>query len=898
MNRLASIRVCLLALACCASIASRAWPQIGFEPPDPVNPATYKSPSGVYALSVNPSDRYGRFGAKYRVTKFGNEVWSATLPFTLFQACITDAGVMAGYGYTRGEYGWGNDPRDSGPSEFVVAILDARGKARCKHFGRRKHGQGRDINLYPLGTGLIVDEANDRLIVRAVDLSSEEFWWTYRLSTGALVEKMDPARLMPHASGPSSILAAQLVKRTPLVLVHWWGHDNFESTGQFGLIDFDMNVVWSLNLPADYVVQGDRSAKDELERWIRSHGALLRTDQPRFDLFFAAQSKRVTFAVEQEPAGGWKVTEIARAPFSINSRKKRQIPTAPKRALRYLGPLDLPKTKPGEESPIRNVRWFTFDGRGRIAFLREDDKQTSLVVVDQTGKVAHEVPLAIQPQSGVSRWSGLCWVGGDRFVASLSETGVSGKARAWRIEPEQSKVEPLAAFDCPTIERLVGSTDGRFLVLATRSSQSGAEKSIAAFDSSGRRLWALHEGPDAKDPASLVGPTDIAVTPDRQLAVLEKSTNTLKFFDPSGRYLRTLDLEQAWNRKPDSPAALVALAGGFLIEEERRQSFDRPCFVQMMRDGTIIGGFAVSYPDGHSVNPKWGIQPSPEGDRWLADGHSLMRIGNAGVVDRDLVETIKPGQPRRVSAIGVDGLGCIYAVDARTGVLYVFDDAGKLLRVDQTKPGCLDTGSLGLTTDENGKVLLGLIEELEDAARHSAQFSTGGTCPRGTCHIQPGGKVLVARRSEEVELIDRTGKTIRTIDRGPDGHWLQDVETIAFAPDGSMAVLDAARDPLTKVYRADVSANLYTAHGDPMCTIRLSQFFSEVPRIAYDGRRLIVAGDAGVLLFDSSGALQGWCDKPPQFAALNYYDPYLLPGGRVLALFDGEQPVLHRYELP
>ncbi len=29
-----------------------------------------------------------------------------------------------------------------------------------------------------------------------------------------------------------------------------------------------------------------------------------------------------------------------------------------------------------------------------------------------------------------------------------------------------------------------------------------------------------------------------------------------------------------------------------------------------------------------------------------------------------------------------------------------------------------------------------------------------------------------------------------------------------------------------------------------------------------------------------------------------FYYPYLLPGGRELALFDGKRPVLHRYELP
>jgi hypothetical protein len=127
MSRLASVRVCLLALACSASMASRAWPQIGFEPPDPVNPATYKSPSGVYALSIDPSDRYGRFAAKYRVTRSSNEVWSATLPFTFFRACITDAGDVGGYGYTRGEYGYGNESANTAKAVRSTSIPSERG---------------------------------------------------------------------------------------------------------------------------------------------------------------------------------------------------------------------------------------------------------------------------------------------------------------------------------------------------------------------------------------------------------------------------------------------------------------------------------------------------------------------------------------------------------------------------------------------------------------------------------------------------------------------------------------------------------------------------------------------------------------------------------------------------
>ena len=96
MNRLPRMPVRRVAFAS-AVILAFAWPLgASMATPPTLNPATYKSLSGAYALFVDPSDVYGRYGGKYRVTKNGKEIWSATFPFTFSQAAITDAGVVAG----------------------------------------------------------------------------------------------------------------------------------------------------------------------------------------------------------------------------------------------------------------------------------------------------------------------------------------------------------------------------------------------------------------------------------------------------------------------------------------------------------------------------------------------------------------------------------------------------------------------------------------------------------------------------------------------------------------------------------------------------------------------------------------------------------------------------------
>jgi hypothetical protein len=83
---------------------------------DPLESATYKSPSGTYTLTVIPSDVYGRKGGSCRLTWNGKEeVWAKRLPFPFWKAAVTDTGVVAGYAYTQGQARLGN---------LIVSILD------------------------------------------------------------------------------------------------------------------------------------------------------------------------------------------------------------------------------------------------------------------------------------------------------------------------------------------------------------------------------------------------------------------------------------------------------------------------------------------------------------------------------------------------------------------------------------------------------------------------------------------------------------------------------------------------------------------------------------------------------------------------------------------------------
>jgi hypothetical protein len=251
--------------------------------------------------------------------------------------------------------------------------------------------------------------------------------------------------------------------------------------------------------------------------------------------------------------------------------------------------------------------------------------------------------------------------------------------------------------------------------------------------------------------------------------------------------------------------------------------------------------------------------------------------------------------------MAVDREGRIYAVDYRTGCVHVFDPTGRSLHVCRTKPTDFkrEVRWPALTINDQGDVFLGLGEGWPpDEPRSFAHFSANGTrqpdvvLPAGRCQFQPGSGALFLMGLSDVDMVDQLGKRIRTLDRRPDGESLEHPESIAFAPDGSLVIL------ASRTNRREVTANLYKPNGDPVRTILIVDRIGRLPPTAYDGRRLIAATDAALLVFDNEGTPIARCDPPPEVADGRYYYPFLLPGTNQLALFDGRKPVLHSYELP
>ncbi len=154
--------------------------------------------------------------------------------------------------------------------------------------------------------------------------------------------------------------------------------------------------------------------------------------------------------------------------------------------------------------------------------------------------------------------------------------------------------------------------------------------------------------------------------------------------------------------------------------------------------------------------------------------------------------------------------------------------------------------------------------------------------------FKPGSQERWVLGDRAVHLVGADGRTLRTIKRRPNGHWLETVDKGAVAPDGALAVTstpESSSEPMV--------LNIYAPNGDPLRTIAMSGDEPFV-QLAFDGSTVIVAGGSALYFYDVAGGA-------PRQAALpveSWWSPYLSPDGSEVWVHDAESEALLRYRLP
>lgn len=155
-----------------------------------LQPYEVLSPNGTWRLEIKPSDRQGAgpaFTSLVRV-ETGEVAWKQMLPFTFWQCCVNEEGVVAGYAYTKGAMGGGQADKDAG--HLVVTVLDAKG---IPMYEERTH---RDASWVGMGyyipahcaSRLSLDPFHDRMVI----LMTDGKFRCHSLRDGALASVFKP----------------------------------------------------------------------------------------------------------------------------------------------------------------------------------------------------------------------------------------------------------------------------------------------------------------------------------------------------------------------------------------------------------------------------------------------------------------------------------------------------------------------------------------------------------------------------------------------------------------------------------------------------------------------------------------------------------------------------------
>lgn len=859
---------------------------------------SYTSPSGRYVLEVDPGEIYGRGPGTYRLMRDHEEVWSKTLPFTFFESLVLDDGTSVGYAYENGEEGFAlSGDADAGAGALHVAILDPKGGVRLdkttpRNFSRRLHSPAE-----PLVQGILLSPKQDQFTVCFLVGGETDFWKTYRSSTGKLVSQFDVRKTCAAPPEAHFLQAAETIKDTPLTLLQWSGYGAKSGQRQiFMLITPEGRRAWTQDVSAEYPFRGDTNADEAYRVAQQTLHAILDVTQPgRFELWFAGDALRVTFSVTRDSKSktGWRVEEAGRTLYRPVPAEETSLAAPENRPLPLLGDFKLEDHELAATGPIHDVTSFAFDAEGHIGLIQGSGEEAggTFTLLDQTGHVVAEVPL---PRDAYGEKIGnvsAAPVSPGRWVLVASEDGQEERAWGWWFDVSEKRLGKQFPMVCPFITRLAGNGNGGFVVLAKRRSDRIRTDELHGFDRQGSHLWTVTSQGDG--PEALFSPEDVTVTGRGEVAVLGKIRDVIQCYDRDGKYLRTVDLKASWGREPRYLVGLTTeVEGGFVVHDFRGD----PPFVRMKADGTVRQLLRPRHPNGRIVDAATGLQVAPDGRIWACDQQALFRLDEQGVVDLTLGRNPQPDELVKIAGIAADRRGRLHVVDERTGAIHIYDADGKKLRICRPDAGdfaenvswphlaVADDGSVSLQVGNSDKPAVLQF----DPAGHRVGFKALKIEESQKWYAQPGTKNMLVTVYHFAGLIDSNEGVLKNIDRKADRRWLDYISGVAFASDGSFAILSEKLGSLG----TDSAITLFSAEGNPTQTFPLPKGMASL--LGYNGTHFVLRRDKTIEIYDQHA-------KPVQAfpTPVGYEWGFVLSReGRELWCLDYSSRTVQRFAMP
>lgn len=862
-----------------------------------LNPQTYVSPSGVYALTVDPSHSDGQGPADCRFVKDGKPVWSKRLPYTLWETAVSDSGQIVGCAYTDGDGGFSK-------GDFIVAIYSSDGKPVLEEKHKREGSHFEHGRSSPAANGVLIDESKSRAVIRIADPDVNrnlEQWWIFDLESGKRIAEFEPGRMLPETRNDERLrmLAARAVPGTSLVLTHWFKYESGKRGGIFALFDLDdlkSKPAWSVHFRADYPLP-DEEGDDEVTKEIWSGGAILDVNKsPGFAIHAVRKKQRIDFAVEKAEDKSWQIRETGRTahdfPSAPETRKAEDFPPL---KFEEAGVVRLRGGEGDKDNPIRDVYSFCFDDAGKMCVLTvREHADPHLLYLTQQGQVLKDLRVPYGKLPELVDFSNPTHVGGSKFVVAVSEGGKGGKARCFVADFGTERVTEVPEFDCPAVQAVAGFPDGRFAVLAQEYGDYGMSRGLYFYDIQGKFYWRkLKEGYTHK-PDDFLSPEDIDRVRKDSIVVLDNIRHTLQLFDTKGEFQRIIDLKDAWKREPRYPTHVVEDAdGGFVVYDFNAKT----PLVRTDAKGAIRSEFAPKFADGRPVEVRH-LGRSPDGRVWATDGDVLLRFSDTGTVDRTLGEEAAEDAIYQTELVAVGPKDRVFVADARTHAVHVFDADGKkegicvpsaedLTKTSMTRHvAATEQGDIFVDSEITGCSYVHFDKSFKRVGRKLVAVDNVVQ----EWHFQPGGSLCWIGGYADVFLVKDLGDVVRTVSRRADGRWLEDVVAIGVAPDGSLAVRAASESE-------GRSVSTYSPAGEPRATFIEPKGWYYLADIAYDGHSVFVQDHNNVYVIGPNNACVG-CFRLPFDDPKTYWDgPFLAAEGKQLWFVDRKALTVHKYAI-
>lgn len=869
-----------------------------------LNPKTYASPSGEYALRVEPSSPDGNGSASYRMTRAGAEEWAREHEFTLWHAKVTDDGRTVGVAYNGGLQGiFTTGPNE--PSILMIVVLGPDGGVHWIDREERRpppFSSNPPAPLWPTASALfVVPERSSFAVIPwgAEEDDHRDRWWLYHLVKRGRQASVVLDEAEREGGGFRDLAFIEPVPGTPLVLLHWLTRDYGEANqrrhgAQFSVLTLHGPRVWGATYENEYAEFGDRfRARDLRTRGYEQAGV----SEGVFWIHSFEAGQRLSFRIHEDAGApdGWRVEESGREAGRPKPSSEIGAELAPieRVTLRELGRIELQRNA-REPSPIEDLWTFAPDGEAGFGVLhvRREPGRLVLTLVDKEGNVVaeHDITPPGRATPHATRTADGRWV--------LHQFGkrrdAENSPRAWIFDPAAGEMIERPLPDVLDVYGAVHLLSSDLLVgVGVREGERQPE--ILAVDARGSIAWSTKVG----------GSGDLehfTVTTREEIVALERFPAGLLWLNARGDEIRRINLELALGRKPNYPSGVFPGLGGGVVFHDFNGS---PPVHQFDLEGELIGSFHPAHADGRRFRIHGGVRAGPDGRLWTSDGHALFRLDANGVVESILGPPPGGEQLDHISAMTVDQDGFIYAVNARDGVVHKFDRSGMQILV--TPPGAGDFEDefrIGENLTIDGDGTLYLHEPLfTEPSKGYLRFSSRGErlgfeqfkFDQVSEHwfFKPGTNERWVVGYQEIRLLDGQGEIIKRIRKRSTGDWLGTTDEVAVAPDGSLAVVVTGRG---MGWNQPHYLCIFDPAGNPRATWDLGTPL-RVFSMSFDGSSVFVGGTERLLLVDAKTGARVEADYPSKAPSGRVWEVVPQPKTDELWLHRGDDFIVRRFEV-